>query len=341
MARRLQDEFAVSEAKVSKSARVHGVVTSLSPLKNNASGTTKYFQGQMSDEKGDCRLVGFDAKIHRKLKEYHESHKPVAVENCEVKEGREGRGLEVIIRNSSGLENSPSKFDISESRLAGGGDEVSLQEVPDLANFQTVCIKVKVIGVSGIKKVGKGLQKQNCVVADSTGSCTIILWEDNIDLLVKGVCYKLSGMIVRNYQGKKYLSVPRDNFCLEIIEDIGEVEEEEIEEEREIKGGTVVWVKYFDSYMSCYSCKGKITSSESGFGEYGRCGMMQTVKKCQVMSTAKVDIEADDVVYGVTMFSPVVEEICEGGEASKVGLLSARPFNFTVNNKNIVSSIIH
>ena len=32
MARRLQDEFAMSEVKVSKSARVHGVVTSLSPL---------------------------------------------------------------------------------------------------------------------------------------------------------------------------------------------------------------------------------------------------------------------------------------------------------------------
>ena len=195
----------------------------------------------MSDEKGDCKLVGFDAKIHRKLTEYHESHKPVAVENCEVKEGQEGRRLEVIIQNSSGLENSPSKFDISESRLAGSGDEVSLQEVPDLANFQTVCIKVKVIGVSGTKKVGKGLQKQNCVVAHFTGSCTIS-WEDNIDLLVKGVSHKLSGMIVRNY----HLSVPRDNFCLEITEDI------EIEE-RKIKGGTVVGVKYFDSYMSCYS----------------------------------------------------------------------------------------
>ena len=57
-------------------------------MKNNASGTTKYFQGQMCDEKGSCRVVGFDAKIHKKLKEFHEKHAAVALGNCEVKEGR-------------------------------------------------------------------------------------------------------------------------------------------------------------------------------------------------------------------------------------------------------------
>ena len=36
------DEFEVSEAKVSKSAKVHGMVTWLSPMKSNVSRTTKY-----------------------------------------------------------------------------------------------------------------------------------------------------------------------------------------------------------------------------------------------------------------------------------------------------------
>ena len=157
-------------------------------------------------------------------------------------------------------------------------------------------------------------------------------------MLVKGVSYKLSGRIVRVYQGEKYLSVPKDDFGADMIDDIGEVVEEVVAEKSEIKGGVVVGVKYLDSYMSCYSCKEKVANSESGFGECGRCGMMQTMKKCKVMSTAKVDIEADGAVHGVTMFSPVVEEICEG-EVSKVGLLSARPFNFMVNKKNIVSCV--
>ena len=123
-------------------------------MKNNASGTTKYFQGQMCDEKGSCRVVGFDAKIHKKLKEFHEKHAAVALGNCEVKEGRGGCGVEVVIRNSSGLEHSPSKFKIAESKFNKGGDEVKLEEIPDLVNFERVCVKVKVIGVSAARKVG-------------------------------------------------------------------------------------------------------------------------------------------------------------------------------------------
>ena len=164
------------------------------------------------------------------------------------------------------------------------------------------------------------------------------LCKDNVNLVGKGISYKLSGLIVRIYQGKKYLSIPKDDFHFDIIGDIGEVKKDVVEEEREVKGGVIVGVKYFESYMSCYSCKGKVVESERGFGECGRCGMMQSLKRCKVMSTAKVDVEGDGTVFGVTMFSPVVEEVCEG-EASKVGLLSARPFTFLVKNKNVVSCV--
>ena len=62
--------------------------------------------------------------------------------------------MEVVIGNSSGLDHSPSKFKIAESKFNKGGDEVKLEEIPDLANFERVCVKVKVIGVSAARKVG-------------------------------------------------------------------------------------------------------------------------------------------------------------------------------------------
>jgi hypothetical protein len=83
-----------------------------------------------------------------------------------------------------------------------------------------------------------------------------------------------------------YWAVSPSNW--DIIGDIGEVKKDVVEEEREVKGGVIVGVKYFESYMSCYSCKGKVVESESGFGECGRCGMMQSLKRCKVMSTAKL-----------------------------------------------------
>ena len=57
------------------------------------------------------------------------------------------------------------------------------------------------------------------------------------------------------------------------------------------------------------------------------------------MSTAKIDIKADDRVYGVTMFSPVIEEICKGGEASKVGLLSAKFYSEQQEHSIIYNSV--
>ena len=70
-------------------------------------------QEQLTTFKVKCVMrrgvVGFDAKIHKKVKEFHEKHAAVALGKCEVKEGRGGCGVEVFIRNSSGLQHSPSK----------------------------------------------------------------------------------------------------------------------------------------------------------------------------------------------------------------------------------------
>lgn len=60
-----EDEFeCVSDMHMSKSAKLHGVLMSLSPIKNTATGARKYFHGQLTDGKKRARLVGFDAKIH-------------------------------------------------------------------------------------------------------------------------------------------------------------------------------------------------------------------------------------------------------------------------------------
>ena len=126
--KRALDEFEVSEMQVSKCAKVHGLVTCLSPMKSNTAGTTKYFQGQLSDEKRSCRVVGFDTKVHRKLQEFRETKQPVAVDNCEVKEGRGGGGLEVVIRNSSAVQKSPSKYSVTDTVFSSCGAEVSLSD---------------------------------------------------------------------------------------------------------------------------------------------------------------------------------------------------------------------
>ena len=173
-----EDEFEnVSEMHVSKSARAHGILASLSPIKISTVGS-KYFHAQLTDGNKQTRLVGFDAKVHAKLAEINKTKEPIAVTNCQVKEAKYSSDLEVMVRSTSDLEKSPTKFDIDKTMFVFDS-VVMLSELPQLANFQTVNVKVKVIKEKEAVVVGKGLTKQEYVIADSSATCVIVTWEDN------------------------------------------------------------------------------------------------------------------------------------------------------------------
>ena len=253
-----------------------------------------------------------------------------------VKQNRYGSELEVLVRSNSDLHLSPTKFDIAASAMSRDlGGEVSLAELTEVSNFQKICVRVKIMAVKESETVRNALVKQDCIVADASASCKLVLWEEHINCFEEGVSYKLSGLIVRTYNGKKYLSIPKDSsFDFEVIDDVGATEEKGVEEEGKMKGVVVIGVKYFDA---CYSCKGKVVLS-GGVGECGRCGMMQRAEKCKTAITVKMNIEADGYVKCVSAFSPIVEQICEG-DVSKRALLSCQDFDVVINEKNVIISV--
>ena len=57
---------------------------------------------------------------------------------------------------------------------------------------------------------------------------------------MEGVSYKLSGQILHTHNGKKYLSIPKDSFDFEVIDDVGATEEKGVEEEEKMKGVVVI-----------------------------------------------------------------------------------------------------
>ena len=60
------------------------------------------------------------------------------------------------------------------------------------------------------------------VVSDSTGSCLIMLWQNDVEKQKEGCCYKLTNMLVRQYAGVKYLSMSECGVVNKVA-DIGEV----------------------------------------------------------------------------------------------------------------------
>ncbi len=77
--------------KLATAAKIHRVLSSLSPMKK--SKTCSYFDGTVTDGKVSMRVFGLDSSVRRKLMEFEVTTNPVAISNCEVKHSRMGKQL--------------------------------------------------------------------------------------------------------------------------------------------------------------------------------------------------------------------------------------------------------
>ena len=87
---------------------------------------------------------------------------------------------------------------------------------------QQVTVLLKIITVGSAVVVKSELQKQECVVGDVSGCCRIVIWNDDNGKLLKEKSYKLSYVIVKQWDGVKYLSVSKGSE-IDCVEDIGDV----------------------------------------------------------------------------------------------------------------------
>ena len=157
---------------------------------------------------------------------------------------------------------------------------------------------------------------------------------------MKSGSYKLSGLNVRTFNGKKYLSIARDNFTVIKIDDIGEVKEDtsDLEVQCRMTGVKIVGVKFLDVYSGCYACKGKVTAISDILGDCDRCGVTQKVEQCKMYNSARMDLESEGTIKTLSAFSPITEEICQGS-VSKVSLLMSEPFHLIYSANNVITSI--
>lgn len=85
---------------------------------------------------------------------------------------------------------------------------VTISEIPKLANYQRVTLRVKVLHEGKVQTVKSNLCKQEYIIGDATGSCKIVTLGDDCGISPEQ-SVKLSGLLVRTFNGKKYVSIPR------------------------------------------------------------------------------------------------------------------------------------
>ena len=70
-----------------KSVTVHGMVTSLSPVKESKT-KVKFFRGTIADQSKKVPVVSFEPKLWKRLNQSHENCSTVALVNCNIQEAR-------------------------------------------------------------------------------------------------------------------------------------------------------------------------------------------------------------------------------------------------------------
>ena len=101
-------ELSLNGLQATGSASIHGVCSSISPVKKGQK--SDYFDAQLSDGTSNVRIVGFRKSQQVKMKQHFENNTPLHLDNCEVKVGKRGEQLEVLLKGSTSINASPKKL---------------------------------------------------------------------------------------------------------------------------------------------------------------------------------------------------------------------------------------
>jgi len=188
----------ISEITECNSAIVHGIfVGRVSPVKKSQKKTgVEYFETNLNDGKNTVRLVSFNLKMRKEVEDAYKNGREVAVASSCVKRNREDQ-FEILAHNRSSIGNSPKKFKFKDDathmvKLTGNAnicDLETIEEVKDLKEWQHVNVVGKVKFLSASEEVkGKGpgcmpLLKRDVTLADGTGVCRAVAWQEQIGKL--------------------------------------------------------------------------------------------------------------------------------------------------------------
>lgn len=198
--------------------KVKGVVINISPMKKSKFGSD-YFDGRISDGNESMCFTGYGRKVRRRLIDCKGA---MTMSNCEVKDGRrEGNGLEVHIRNSTEIAKSQSVIDVTKEKAENA--VVLIEDIVKLLQYQRVTVEGKVVVLDGAKEASGGLRKQDLVVADSSGSIRLTIWEQMIGQVEKDKSYQFK-IMVQMFKGKKFLPTSKTESAIEQVDNVGEVE---------------------------------------------------------------------------------------------------------------------
>lgn len=325
----------LSSATEAKDATLHGVVAAVSPIKKGSKA--EYFDAKIADGQTHLRVVGFRKEHRKRLAEFEQQ--AVSLTNCQIKKSRTSEDLEIVLQHNSRVEKSPRKI-VADIEKLNTNPTIRLSELKLRKPYDRVSVMAKVVKVKQPVHVSGGLTKQDITIADETGRAILTLWEKDVETLTTNTSYHFNKVTVREYQGSKYLSFPKNDASISSIADIGDISDEDFSDcdDDLVHGAEIIGVLSLQTFWSCLMCKAKVVQTTENFGSCTKCQMDQKLTHCSVSSMAKLLISSGTDYHTLNVFDSNLKDIAEQEPITTELLLAARPFTFTYAN-NVITTI--
>ena len=143
------------------SASLHGIVTSLSPLKKGVKSA--YFDGTVSDGTSKLRVVGFSTKQQKLMEDFMVKKQPIQLTDCEVKRARRGDQMELLLKTTTAIHGSPKKIEVLSAYFEDNKTRViTLEGLQVIDTYSRMTADVKVEKICEQKTTSSGKKNKMC-----------------------------------------------------------------------------------------------------------------------------------------------------------------------------------
>ena len=352
------EEFDVSDIdRECKNASIHGVIVDVSPIHSTKRySARKYFSADVTGGKETLKLLCFNTPLRYTTERLKKGGKPCTITNCNIKQSKylpTFGDFELHCTDKTNMVANPRrKFNVSDKVIYTSSRVLErLSDLDDIIKGQSVTVCGKISDTTDPIEVsqsssGSKLQKQDCILADSSMRVPLKIWEEDVGKVCEGKSYRFIKVKMRQYQGERFLTTTEDSSFKE-ISDVGEVTLEITlpNTHREIRG-RIAAVTVVSKYIACPTCNAKVDSVSA---ECSKCNSLVNISMCKDQVLAKFTVQEDVsmISHNVTAFTEVISQIIGSDQT----LLSSSEFQikqwlrqsdsalFKVNEKNIIMTV--
>ena len=304
-----------------------------------------------TDEEREVRLQDLRQRAQSRISTETDEEREVRLQDLRQR-SRQGDSLEILIGKESQVDVSDKEFDASAIPNAKYGETISLDQLPDLEQFQRVSVTIKALRVDDPQQIPTGKIKQDIIIGDSTGTTRLTLWEEEIGSMDEDSSYQLKGVTVRQFRGKRFLSTSKGVSCIIKADDIGSVDEQEEEDydisdstTSTVKNAQIVGVLDMQTYSSCVKCGSKVIPDEDDddLCECVKCKMTQCQEFTQKQLSVRIMLQSQTQQVVLRAFGKSITDILQTPnidptKVTKSMLLRAEPFSLAYSGGIIQST---